>query len=305
MAVAKTKLITIVNNILQKIGEAKITSIANASAGVEYNVVNYVEDILFDIYNRGNWPFLTTMFTNDSSYTLEWTTATRKLTLPDEVNENFLSESGSVLLVTGAASSETDATVATTLSYTEPLQFFKAHPYDITGSPGAPTEFTMVGRDIYVDPTPTANTYSLKIITNINKDKIAKFGDITAAADAGGGQVTITSAGHDLSNNDQITISNTTSYNGTFTVTNVTTDTFEVTDTWVATETGDWRVTGETTYTALPVQWEYVLEAGVMWSMLAERDPNGAAIWKTRYDEAMQIMIQQYGLKMKFDETLK
>jgi hypothetical protein len=65
--------------------------------------------------------------------------------------------------------------------------------------------------------------------------------DITAAADAGGGQVTIsTDNTYGLAENDQVTIAGTTSYNGTFTATNVTTTSFEITDTFVATETGTW-----------------------------------------------------------------
>lgn len=70
-----------------------------------------------------------------------------------------------------------------------------------------------------------------------------KTGAITAFADAGGGQVTVTSAGHTLSNGDAITISGTTSYNGNFTVANVTTNTFEITDTFVADDaTGTWVI---------------------------------------------------------------
>lgn len=62
---------------------------------------------------------------------------------------------------------------------------------------------------------------------------------ITAFADAGGGQVTVTtSAAHGYSENDKVTIADTTNYNGTYTVTNVTSDTFEITATFVATETG-------------------------------------------------------------------
>jgi len=69
----------------------------------------------------------------------------------------------------------------------------------------------------------------------------AQTGSITAFADAGGGQVTVTSAAHGLSNGDVVTISGTTNYNGTFEITNVTTNTFEITDTWVANDaTGTW-----------------------------------------------------------------
>lgn len=72
-------------------------------------------------------------------------------------------------------------------------------------------------------------------------------GSITAFADAGSGQVTVTSASHGLHDNDSVTISGTTSYNGTFTITNTATNTFEITDTWVANDaTGTWTTTGWT-----------------------------------------------------------
>lgn len=54
-------------------------------------------------------------------------------------------------------------------------------------------------------------------------------GDITSFADAGGGQVTVTSASHGLSNGDAVFIDNTMNYNGGFSVSNVTTNTFEIT----------------------------------------------------------------------------
>lgn len=66
-------------------------------------------------------------------------------------------------------------------------------------------------------------------------------GAITAFADAGGGQVTVTSAAHGLSNSDVVEITGTTSYDGIYTISNKATDTFEITATWVADDaTGDW-----------------------------------------------------------------
>lgn len=53
-------------------------------------------------------------------------------------------------------------------------------------------------------------------------------------ADGTGGTVLVTSAGHGLSNGAIITIMGSTSYNGVFEVSSVTTDTFKITDTWVA-----------------------------------------------------------------------
>ena len=78
----------------------------------------------------------------------------------------------------------------------------------------------------FVNGTHIDRSYTITSITN--KSSITKF------ADAGAGQVTVTIAGHDLTAGESITISGTTSYNGTFTVSNITTNTFDITDTWVA-----------------------------------------------------------------------
>ena len=53
-------------------------------------------------------------------------------------------------------------------------------------------------------------------------------------ADGGSGTVTVTSNGHGLSNGAIVTIMGSTSYNGVFEVSSVTTNTFKITDTWVA-----------------------------------------------------------------------
>lgn len=53
-------------------------------------------------------------------------------------------------------------------------------------------------------------------------------------ADGTGGTILVTSAGHGLLNGAIITIMGSTSYNGVFEVSSVTTDTFKITDTWVA-----------------------------------------------------------------------
>lgn len=62
---------------------------------------------------------------------------------------------------------------------------------------------------------------------------------ITAFADAGGGQVTASAAGHNITNGETVIIDDTTNYNGTYTASNVVASTsFEITATFVATETG-------------------------------------------------------------------
>lgn len=70
-------------------------------------------------------------------------------------------------------------------------------------------------------------------------------GAITAFADAGGGEVTVTDVAHGMQTGNTVTIIGTTSYNGTFVITKVDADNFKITDTWVADDaTGTW--TGET-----------------------------------------------------------
>lgn len=65
-------------------------------------------------------------------------------------------------------------------------------------------------------------------------------GSITAFADAGGGQVTVTSAGHGLSNGDIVWLLDDT-YTGKYTISNVLTNTFEITTTFTSTSTGTWE----------------------------------------------------------------
>lgn len=63
---------------------------------------------------------------------------------------------------------------------------------------------------------------------------IGSAGATSAFADGTGGTVLVTSNGHGLSNGAIITIMGSTSYNGVFEISAVTTNTFKITDTWVA-----------------------------------------------------------------------
>jgi hypothetical protein len=73
-----------------------------------------------------------------------------------------------------------------------------------------------------------------------------KSGSITAYADAGGGEVTVTDNSHGLVDGESITISGTTNYNGTFTITYVDANTFKITAAWNGDDaTGSW--TGDNT----------------------------------------------------------
>lgn len=67
-------------------------------------------------------------------------------------------------------------------------------------------------------------------------------GAITAYADAGGGQVTVTSAGHSLINGDIVTIAGSTNYNDIYEITNVGVNDFEITAVWAGDDgAGTWR----------------------------------------------------------------
>lgn len=86
-------------------------------------------------------------------------------------------------------------------------------------------------------------------VTNFVSDDISGItfnagstGTITAYADAGGGQVTVTSVGHGLSNGDIITITGSTNYNDIFEISNVGVNDFEITDVWAGDDgAGTWR----------------------------------------------------------------
>lgn len=89
------------------------------------------------------------------------------------------------------------------------------------------------------EQTPVAAGGTTGLVENATYSN--KTGAITAFADAGAGQVTVTSAGHTLANGDWVHIKGTTNYNGYFQVANVAANTFEITDGWVANDaTGTW-----------------------------------------------------------------
>ena len=74
--------------------------------------------------------------------------------------------------------------------------------------------------------------------------QIAMHDFITVFADAGGGEVTVTTtANHGMSEGDPVAISSTTNYDGTYTATNITSDTFRITHSWDGDDgTGSWLV---------------------------------------------------------------
>jgi surface protein len=69
-------------------------------------------------------------------------------------------------------------------------------------------------------------------------------GAITAFADPGGGQVTVTTAtAHGYANGHVMRITGTSNYNGSYVISNVAATSFRITATFVATETGTWNAT--------------------------------------------------------------
>lgn len=115
--------------------------------------------------------------------------------------------------------------------------------------------YTEFGQMVYVDTTTKApslkddpimgvwNYYSgsTEQLTIMDANRIGKYvtgaslnNSITAFANAGGGEVTATSAGHGFETDNIVTISATTNYNGTYSVTKVDVNDFKFTDTWVS-----------------------------------------------------------------------
>jgi len=65
-------------------------------------------------------------------------------------------------------------------------------------------------------------------------------GDITSFADLGSGAIQVNSTAHGLTTDDEVVITGTTNYDGTYTIVGDSTDYFVIETTWVATETGEW-----------------------------------------------------------------
>lgn len=79
-----------------------------------------------------------------------------------------------------------------------------------------------------------ANNHGISSLLNDPYTLTIQSGSITAFADAGGGDVTVASAAHGLLDGEVAHITGTTNYNGTYTISNVTTNTFDITATWVS-----------------------------------------------------------------------
>jgi len=86
------------------------------------------------------------------------------------------------------------------------------------------------------DETHLVDGYSVGNLENMTFDA-GENGTITAVADAGGGDITVT-ATNTLSNGDNISITGTTNYDDLYAVSNVSGSAFDVTVAFVATDTG-------------------------------------------------------------------
>ena len=114
--------------------------------------------------------------------------------------------------------------------------------------------YSLFGQMVKVDTStkaPTMQTFPITGVLNhqdnatenllaADKQRICKYITgaslniaITAFANAGGGEVTVTAASHGFQTDGIITISGTTNYNGTFNITRVDANNFKITDTWV------------------------------------------------------------------------
>lgn len=95
------------------------------------------------------------------------------------------------------------------------------------------------GRDL----SPAADQTSI-VTDATNKTIIVSWktvGDITAFSDAGGGKVNVTCEDHCLGGGENVTIQNTTNYNGDYEITWIDYDTFQITETWAGDDAaGDW-----------------------------------------------------------------
>lgn len=145
---------------------------------------------------------------------------------------------------------------ANTTSYDLPTDFLKMiaiwdnDQYQTELTRITPTEYLNYLSDVDTDTGTYPNYYDI-IGTTSNVKRIYLFplktslttGTITAVADYSAtvaGTVLVTDAAHGLATGNTITIAGTTNYNGTFSITYVSVDTFYITETFVASETGTW-----------------------------------------------------------------
>ena len=180
---------------------------------------------------------------NPGEFTFNLSTGTYSLTF---TKTGFHDGSTTSLTVTAGGTTNADKTI-----YAEHWAFTDGDPFSnvwtvylntITGD-GTPLK---AGDELAIfapDERGSITQYAPKTTGTINSIAAYKTGTITAFADAGGGNTTVTTtAAHGLSNGASVRISGTTSYNGTYTISNAAGSTFDITAVFVADDaTGNWE----------------------------------------------------------------
>lgn len=179
------------------------------------------------------------------------------------ITKSYFRRFGSLVLGAGSAtalSAPLYLTSGTLLSSPEAgaVEFLTDKYYATITTGTARKEFALCDRyygEMYIYENSTAETVDTnnvyKAVRNFSTGTVNGFtfgagstGAITAFADYSGtvpGTVLVTDVGHGLLTGMTVTILGTTNYNGTFTITKVSNDTFYITDTWVADDaTGNW-----------------------------------------------------------------
>ena len=121
---------------------------------------------------------------------------------------------------------------------------------------------SIVSRTVGVNPIPlialadpVTGVFSISGTAELDPTKITKRGSITAFADLGGGVVRVSSNQHGIVAGNIVTIENTISYNGSFTIVANAGNTFDITATFVADDaTGIWSALTATTASRFTAQ---------------------------------------------------
>ena len=158
----------------------------------------------------------------------------------------------------------------------------------------------------------STGSYSTKGVSIADNTLItvgATSGAITAFADYSGtvtGAVQVTSGTHGLSTGMRVTISGTTSYNGTFTVTRINANTFYIIDTWVADDaTGTFTTLEGVNCRDVQFQWTFSANAASDVMRLLSIDVGYNRVWPVRYMYVFDVVVSgQRGPNMPPPETV-
>ena len=118
---------------------------------------------------------------------------------------------------------------------------FDAAAIDNIAAPDVVTRPERSPATLVAHADPVTGAFSFSPTAEADPTLVSKKGTIAAFADAGGGQVVVTSNQHGMNSGDFATITDTTNYNGGFTISVVTGNTFQITATFVVDDaTGNW-----------------------------------------------------------------